>query len=332
MYKIAIIGAGSIGALKDDNVDYIGGPDILTHANAVTAHPEAELCAVVDSDTEKLEKAIVKWNPKDCFGNVEQMYQGLQDNPPDIVIVATPTETHYSVLHDILKYGKPKLVIAEKPFCTNIKEAQDIITLYENANIPIVIDYIRRFSKGHQDIKAIIDAGPEFGFGEIQNCRVLYTRGWHDCCHAVDLMRYFFGECLFAKKMTNSGSINDRDINDQTYSYEFSHQKCHNIIFQACDGREYGIFEIDMLFKKGRIRLIDNGLFYEVYPIAENNKWGHKSLNYALTRVLRKETGLNLALFGLLDNSIQHLSSGKKLLCTASDALEIHSIHEALTL
>ncbi len=43
VYKVAIIGAGSIGALKDDGVDYLRSPNVLTHANAVTANPRTEL-------------------------------------------------------------------------------------------------------------------------------------------------------------------------------------------------------------------------------------------------------------------------------------------------
>ena len=329
-YKIGIIGAGSIGALKPDDIDSPGSENILTHAHAIDAHQDTELIAVVDSDVDKLEKVIDKWQPKDCFNTVEQMYAILQNDYPDILVVSTPTDTHYQVLHDILKFSgtrKPKLVIAEKPFCDNSEQAKIIIDLYKENNIPICIDYIRRFSNGHQDIKSLIEAE---AFGKVQNGRVLYGRGIkRDGCHAIDLLYFFFGKFINGIGLY-SGGIPDRSKEDLSYNVEFNFEKCENIIFQACDSRFFGIFEIDIILEQARIRLIDNGLFYEVYPIDDRNKWGHASLNYSLTSVLRKETQLNLALYNLLDNCINHLKDNQKLLCCEQDALNVHKIYDHL--
>jgi predicted dehydrogenase len=325
-YKIAIIGLGSIGALKADDVDYPGGPDILTHANAITAHQDAILYAVVDSDIEKLKQVKKKWNPINSFSTIEQMYAILQSSQPDIVVVATPTDTHYQVINDILKHGKPKLIIAEKPFCNNLKEAQTIMAICEERQVPVCIDYIRRFSKGHKNIKALIDAKQ---FGEVQNVRVLYTRGKHDSCHATDLMHYFLGDYQSGERLFGRAII-DRDENDPTLNYQFAFEKCENVFFHGVDGRKFGIFEIDIIFDHARIRLIDNGIFYEIYPITENNKWGHAALNYSLTSVIRQETGLSTALYNLLDNTIQNLSNGVKLLCTDRDAVNVHKVYNRL--
>jgi len=333
-YKVAIIGAGSIGANKPDHIDYPNGPNVLTHAHAVSAHPRTELMAFVDTDNAKAVAACEKWDVDAMYPSVDVM---AIECKPDIVIVAVPTELHYDILMDILdRPSHPKLIIAEKPFCQHGHQAITTESLYKDCNVPIMVDYIRRFSPGHQEIKKQIESGK---FGKALNCRVLYTRGLrHEGCHAIDLMRSFFGECgnLLFPKMRKENFINymslpgihDRDGQDPSLHIHYEFEKCNDIIFQPCDGRKYGIFEVDICFENCRIRLIDNGLYYEMYPITEENEWGHKSLNYQLTDVLRRETGLNLALYSLINNAVNFLDGKEQLLCRAKDAIAVHEILE----
>jgi predicted dehydrogenase len=326
-YNIVIIGCGSIGANKPDYIDYPGAENILTHANAVDRHPQTELLAIVDTDSEQLTKAKAKWNPQLSV----RSYKGLilhGGKVPDIVVVAVPTELHYEILHQIFMNSinqMPKLIIAEKPFCPNLDESRLIAESYSNINVPIMINYIRRYVPGYKDIKERFITGE---FGKALNCRILYTRGWQrESCHAIDLLNYFFGKCLH-KKILPCAPIYDYSQEDPTFSAFFNFEKCDNIIFQSCDGRNFGIFEMDIIFEKGRIRFIDNGLYIEKYPILDKNEWGHKSLDYSLVNVIRIETGLNTALYNLLDNAVKFLDGKEELICTAKDAIAVHKILE----
>ena len=323
IYKVAIVGAGRIGANKPDHIDGPGTENILTHAHSVFHNPRTELFAIVDTDKEQLHKAVAKWQPIRAFQSVDELINDPVQ--PDIIIVAVPTEQHYSVIHKIA-LEKPKLIIAEKPFCKSLNHAKEVIL--ECENVPVMVDYIRRFSTGHQDIKAKISSDT---WGNALNCRVLYTRGLHhEGCHAIDLMNWFFGECVdkFVYNGPSASMIEDRDENDPTVYATFEYEKCPHVTFQPCDGRKYGIFEVDICFEGGRIRLIDNGLFYEYYPINEENEYGHKSLSYKLTEVIRRETGLNLAMYGLINNAINFLDGKGNLLCTANDAIAVHEVLE----
>ena len=190
--------------------------------------------------------------------------------------------------------------------------------------------YIRRYAKGYRSFKSLIDSGK---LGNALNARVLYTRGFfHEGCHGVDLMRYFFGECLnqYIENGPFGKFITDRDENDPTVYANFEFENCPHVTFHPCDGRKYGIFEIDICFENGRYRFIDNGLFVERYPILEENEWGHKSLNYRLTSVIRQETGLNTALYDLVDNAVNFLDGKEDLICTVKEAIEVHKILEGV--
>lgn len=325
-YKVGIIGAGSIGANKPDNVDYPGSGNILTHANAVQRHPKTELTTIIDIDDGQLAKAKVKWQPLITIDSYSMFL--MSNKVPDIVIVAVPTGLHYKVFNEIFLHPmKPKLIIAEKPFCSNSNQARSITESYNDQKIPIAVDYIRRFTNGFKEIKRQIDNSD---FGKALNCRVLYTRGLrHEGCHAIDLMRYFFGKCIEWETL-QSRHIQDRDPNDPSLQAKGEFKKCEDVIFQPCDGRKYGIFEVDICFENCRLRFIDNGLYVERYPINEENEWGHKSLDYSLSNVLRTETGLNTALYGLIDNAVNFLDGKEDLLCTAQDAIAVHRVLEGV--
>ena len=330
IYDVAIIGCGSIGAMKSDSIDYPGSSNILTHANAVDRHPRTKLSILNDINDKQLQKAFNKWQPS----MASKYFQDILNMHPDIIIITTPTGIHYDILIDlIINQNLPKLIIAEKPFCSNLREANEIIEKSKECctdgrrKIPIMIDYIRRYAQGYKDIKKQIDSRT---FGKALNCRVLYTRGMHDCCHAVDLMRYFFGEYIFIDYVESKNFIIDRDKNDPTIYFKMSFENCPHVTFSPCDGRKYGIFEIDICFEKCRLRFIDNGLYVEKYPINQENEWGHKSLDYKLTSVVRQETGLNIALYGLIDNAVKFLDGEEDLICTDKDAIAVHEILEGL--
>lgn len=323
MHKVAIIGAGSIGALKPEHIDYPNSPNILTHANAVSRHNRTELTAVIDTDSKQLLKVKAKWNPKTVVNSYNNLIMAM-GKPPDIVIVSVPTDLHVDIFGDIFSSGQsPKMIIVEKPFGLNLYQANEMFEIATRHNIPIAVDYIRRYAVKYKEIKRQIDKGD---FGKALNCRVLYTRGWkRESCHAIDLMHYFFGKCLH-KEILPVTPIHDYSKNDPTTSVFLKFEKCDNVVFQGCDGRNFGIFEIDLTFEKERIRLIDNGLYIEKYPISNENEWGHKSLSYSLTDVIRIETGLNIALYNLLDNVVNFLDNKEELLCTSKDAINVHEV------
>jgi len=340
IYKVAIVGAGSIGALKPPGIDEPDGVNILTHAHAVFHHPKTKLVAVVDTNLAKADEAAEKWNvdPLNAFSGIDEMMNRIGECP-DIIICATPTKTHYEMLSKILNLS-PKLIIAEKPFCSSFDEANNIHSqsfakgIDGQRRIPVMVDYIRRFATGYSNFKIMINSG---AFGKALNCRVLYTRGLvHEGSHAIDLMHWFFGTCIDSYielrdvSVPKERYIVDRDGNDPSVYASFEFEKCRDVVFQPCDGRKYGIFEIDICFEKNRFRFIDNGLFLEVYPITEMNEWGQKSLSYKLTEVLRRETQLQFALYNLICAAVNFLDSNGKtdLLCDIYDAIEVHKILE----
>ena len=326
MYKTVIIGAGSIGSNKPDKYDSADTENILTHAHACCKHPEVELVGIVDQDIDKAYKAALKWNIK---------YTGIDISNiptfPDIIIVATPTETHKQILLDIIQY-KPKFVIAEKPFCSNAAEAREVIEAYKQANIPMSIDYIRNYD---YQIRKLIEKIKSGYYGQIFSCILYYVRGLaHEGGHAINLFNKMFGEFIDGK-IYETGNYSDRNINDRSYTVYLRYQNCLNVIMIPIDSRTaFNVFNIEIMTEKGKIILSEHGKYIEFYPrIPEPTYGDYNTLSaFAETRI---ETELTIDLMDVIGEAVQYIDAspmtiGLKNKCTPEDALKVHEIIEYL--
>lgn len=339
-YKVAIIGCGSIGALKPDKYDSPSTPNILTHAHAVYNHKQTDLVAVLDQDHEKIERAAAKWK-KD---KIIRAYRGdhihcldlLRIDKPDILILATPTDTHYSILKNIIEfhYHKPRLIIAEKPFCENLEQAKEIAYLYQEFNIPILVNYTRRFETAHRTVKLWIDSGY---LGQIRHCRIIYTRGLkREASHAIDLCNWWFGNCLLGYIMEyqegfypHDSILCDYSKDDPSYTVYLRYKDGPKIYLSPMDGRDYSIFEIDILGTEGRVRIVNHGLQIQKYSVIPEPVYGdYNTLNYTNDSYI--ESCMTTALIDVLNNTISYLEDSGHLYCTAQDAVAVHRIYDML--
>jgi len=182
-YNVLIVGAGAKGALCDaPNTE--NSHKYISYAHAVKDHPGFNLAGFYDNDISKAEIATQIWG-----GNVHDQIQ----NDYDVIIIATPDATHYNVLKLLCEryFEYPRLVICEKPICTDLRQAYEIINLYEKKGIPILCDYTRRFIPEYRQMKAEIDFGKAGKFLKGYCC---FNRGvYHTASHFIDLALWFNG-------------------------------------------------------------------------------------------------------------------------------------------
>lgn len=310
-YKAAIIGCGSIGTTKPDKFDYPGGENILTHAHAYHDNPDIELKYIIDSDYLKMINAEKKWNTTGLFS-----MRTLKENEIDIVSVCTPTETHKDVLLSLIPL-KPKVVIAEKPVCMNSQELKEVIKAYDEAQIPVIVNYTRRFDRHMDALKKDIEEKKN-----VVNCRILYGRGLkRDGCHAIDLCNYLFGKCKQFNKLS-FGHIGEME-NDISFAMQAYYENCPNVIFMPQNGKDYCMFEVDILFKDSRILFKNNGLDVEkTIAIKDNIFCGDYNI---LGRGFKAKTKLNKSLLNMSNHAIEVIN-GSESICTLQDALKVHEL------
>lgn len=317
MRKAAIIGAGSIGAMKPDEFDFPGGERVLTIAHAMFDSPEVHLSHIIDTDLEKAKAAAVKW---ECSFSTKLP----ESERFDIIAVCTPTSTHYDVLKSILKLPyAPKVVIAEKPFCETSEQAEEIVKAFSRLGIILIIDYIRRFDVGHQSVGYMIKSNPK-----IYHAKLTYTRGLvHEACHAVDLFCSWFGKLESIQTFPNS-AIYDRDRADPAIGVVASFERCPFVVMCPVDGRDYAAFEIEVFMRGFKIVLTDHGQELQLFKTQKDSYGNYKCIGARPTEI--HKTSLPKALSGLIANAVECTDGLGTSLCDGDDAIEVQKIYEKL--
>lgn len=320
-YNAVIIGAGSIGALKDDKFDSPKTENCLTIAHAFYNNPNVNLIGIVDTDLAKAHKAAIKWN---TFGTHDII--NIKEKI-DIIALCIQTKYHSDYLFKVIGAMKelPKIIMAEKPFTSHFNKALYARNFFKIKDVPIAIDYIRRYDPITREFKKELDQNIH---GEIYNCKITYTRGlFHEACHAIDLCRYFFGEYIDGKILDLKNNIKD-NLPELTVPAFMQFEKCKNVFFCPVDGRKFSVFEIDILTEKGRFIFSRHGLYLDFYNLRDSIYDSYKELDRI--RAAELKTKLESALNDYVENVVQFLNGKEELICTVDDAIAVHKIYKNL--
>jgi predicted dehydrogenase len=245
MLKAMVIGCGRIA----------GGVNNLltTHAGAYRARNGISIVACIDID-EKRRNSFAK--DYDCEAELE-LQKALETHHPDIVSVCTPDNTHYLFAEEILLSAYiPKVIFLEKPACQTQAELDNLISLSDRVGVLIVVNHSRRFDEHHQQLKTRIFDGE---FGELRRVYATYYSGWqHNGVHVIDTLSYLLNDSILVKNVNNVLESPYRSDPTLEIVGELKNTKT-KIYLTEFDEKIYQIFEIDLRFNEGRLRLEDFG-------------------------------------------------------------------------
>lgn len=189
--RFALLGYGHIGR---------------RHALHIRQHPDAELVAVCDTDSSRLQDAELSGLP--VYTDPETM---LRIAEADVVNICTPNYLHHP--HALMAVQRGFHVVVEKPMALSTDECSDMIAAAEQAQRTIFVVKQNRYNEPVQEVKQLLDEGV---LGEIYlvqvNCfwnrNETYYRqsAWRggkktdggclftQFSHFVDILYYLFGE------------------------------------------------------------------------------------------------------------------------------------------
>ncbi len=129
---------------------------------------------------------------------------------PDIdsVVVTTPLTTHYEIAKSCL--DNRKHVLIEKPFTSNSKEANELMTIAEEKKLVLMPGHVYNYHPGVRKLREILEKGElgdlyyisseRVGLGPIRkHASALWDLATHDICIAI----YLLG--LLPKEVTAEG-------------------------------------------------------------------------------------------------------------------------------
>jgi len=110
---------------------------------------------------------------------------------PELVVVATPTLTHLSVVRAVLAEGSPRYLLCEKPLAWHPEEAAEIVRVCAGRGCELFVNYLRRSDPTVAELRARLADGrlpaPIKGV-------VWYSKGlYNSASHFVNLLEELLG-------------------------------------------------------------------------------------------------------------------------------------------
>jgi len=326
-FNVVIIGAGSIGAMKPNELDAPNMEYPLTHAAAVVKSYDCfKLYTIIDTNFELAIIASHKWGCG-CAKTISHLTMDLRSSI-DVAVIAVNTENHLQTVINVINgFPKLKVIVLEKPCGENSHECNEIRSLGIAHNVKIIVNYTRRFEPCHKTLADNIVSGK---YGKIYSARFHYTRGLkRDGCHAIDLANWFFGDCVSIERHSRF-EIDDYSKNDLTIPLIAEYERCSLVTFNPCDGRKYSIFELELLTEKGKISIYESGQkIMLVKPSADNVYGKYNSMKYDLN-VKVIDTNLKSCLMNLYKEVYDCLTVDDGISCTIINALRVHKVIESI--
>ena len=137
MLKIGLLGCGRIGQV---------------HARSIKAIDEATVTAVSDAVPEAA-RALAEASG----GEVRTSEAILAADDIDAVVIGTPTDTHFDLIHGAAKAGKA--IFCEKPIDMSVDNIRACIDAVEAAGVPFMTGFNRRFDPNFAFLRSRIAAG-----------------------------------------------------------------------------------------------------------------------------------------------------------------------------
>ena len=308
--RVLIVGLGQIGLQYDLHLDH--DEFTYTHSCAFSKHKDFELLGAVDNDKEQ--RSI--FSQSYGLPAYSDLSESLKNHSPDVVIIATTTQTHAKILSKVLEFSTPKIILCEKPLSYHLHEAKEMENLCRQKGVELYVNYMRRSDASVIEIKSLLKVN-ELNTDIKGVC--WYSKGLiHNGSHFFNLLEYWLGPM----KQFRIINVNKQRNSDEDYEPDVEVEfKKGSIIFLSAWEEVFSHYTIELLSPIGRIRYDNEGAVIHFQNVINDPVFkGYKVLNPEVKDILNnmQHSQLNVVdqLSERLKGNISYLCSGKEALNT----------------
>jgi len=307
-HKVLLIGLGQIGMFYD--LEDVSQDLVLTHARAVSFHSSFTLSAAVEVDVTRAKKFEQKYKAP-VYHSLET---SLIEVMPDIVIIATNSDTHSNVLECVINYSTPKIVLCEKPLALDVDEAKSMVALCKEKNVPLFVNYMRRVEPAALEIRRRIQTG-EIETPLKGTC--YYSKGLiNNGSHFLNLMEFWLGD---VEDIALLGQNNTSDCVDPELDFLVTFVT-GQVVFRSAWEERYTHHSIELVSPSGRLRYENGGSFISWESVSEDSTFpGYSVLGGAVETI---PTAMNQYQLHVMNQLKWFLDDKFATLCSADDALK----------
>ncbi len=184
------------------------GPNLVRN---FARHPEAKVQAVCDKDLKRAERTGNEYRVPTVTDRAEALFE---DGKLDLVVVATPTATHFPLAKTALEAGKHVLVM--KPLTSSAEEAEELADIAARKGVLLAVDHTFVFTPAVRKMRNLVSSG-ELGelyyFDSVRVNLGLFQRDinviWDLAPHDISILDYVVGgdpEEIAAVGVAHAGS------------------------------------------------------------------------------------------------------------------------------
>ena len=261
------------------NVCIIGygywGPNLCRNFSNANGYNLSTIC---DLNNQNLAKARKNYPGVKIYKNFKE---AIKINKYDLIVLATPTSTHYTLAKFILE--KSINLLVEKPLCLSIKHHSDLNKIAKKNNVKIFIDFPFIFSGSIKYIKNVIDK-KKFGklksiesYREQAPVRIDTNVLWDLSIHDISIIKYLLGESkLF---ILNTYKNNSKKINYDEIQINIANNTGLKIFIKNNWKSPTKIRLMKFIFEKATIYCDENETLYKIKIYKSiNNKFNRHTL------------------------------------------------------
>lgn len=331
--KIGIIGFGRMG---------------ITHFSIINSHPDVKIVSVADT-SKTLLNILNKYS--DGVKVYTDFKQAIDESEPDGIIVCTPPNLHYSIIK--YAFNKGIHVFCEKPFTANLKEAEELASLFSSSSLINQVGFANREGNVFNEIKHLLNIGiigKTIKFNAQMNSSAITKKtngkSWRDttengggvvyemASHLIDLTNFFFSppKDVIGTVLSKVYSQNVDDIISSTFIYESGLSGTIYLNWSDASYRKPSI-SIEIIGDAGKI--VADFYGYKIFLNDENKKnnlrkgWStfHLTDIYKPVPFYVRGNEFTLQLYRFVE-----LITGKQSenICDFSEALKTHVVIEKL--
>ncbi len=261
--------------IKGDTVCWgvlgVGNVCEVKSAPAMKIIPNSRLVAVMRRSEEKVKDYAQRHNVPKWYTSAEKL---INDPEVNAIYIATPPNVHLQLTKLAAKAGKP--VYVEKPMARTYAECKEMITVCEEAGVPLYVAYYRRALPHFLKIKELMESG---AIGEIRSVHINLKQvltpnlvadmenNWRIdpeiagggyffdlASHQLDLLDFFFGPVIHASGIASNQAkaYAAEDIVVGSFKFNNGVLGTGNWCFTASKNAE--IDEVSIYGSKGLIR------------------------------------------------------------------------------
>ncbi len=323
LYKLAIVGCGNIASFADFDSKK---RHIFSHAKAISKIDRIQISACCDLDDKTLAEFAKEWKVNKKYRSLETM---LSEEKIDILVIATPTSQHYDNLKTAF-LSDVRVIFCEKPLTYDLQSGIEIVKMAQNLNKLLLVNYMRRWDKFYLECKDILD---NFELGRLETM-VVYadTALYMNSSHMLDLIVYFGGDVFslvgYIDKINKPRVVNGKK--DFGATALITHKNgVFSFLKATAESQKNHYYEIDFQCSKGRLRILNDDIKYEVYKFKESQQ--HKGLDELFLEYSKFNDDLDERVINAYMEIINYLDHNKSPSYTAADSLNSLELIELIS-